>query len=46
VSAHAVPFKEAVIEIEQQGVYAENSKKKEKGNNKQIAFVLKMFLLY
>jgi hypothetical protein len=34
-----------VIEIEQEGVYAENAKEKEKGNNKQIAFVLKMFLL-
>jgi hypothetical protein len=44
VSAHAVPFKEAVIKIEQKGIYTENSKKKEKGNNKQIPFVLKMFL--
>jgi hypothetical protein len=44
VSAHAVPFKEAVIEIEYQGVYTENTEKNKKGKNKQISFVLKMFL--
>jgi hypothetical protein len=44
ISAHAVPFKEAVIEIEEKRVDAENTEENKNGNNKQIPFVLKVFL--